>query len=110
MGRTNNDYEGLFDTSAHGITVDLASNGNIGYSEPVPREGDVRYRKDRGTMQVYSEAGDGWSDVSMPISENNGYDEIKIFLEKLTVQQLQDVYKNKGDLLITIEKLLLGQI
>jgi len=83
---------------------------NIGYADQIPREGEVRYHSDKGVMQVYSEAGDGWKDMAMPVSENNGYTEIERFIEKLSVSQLQDVYKRKDELLIQIEKLLLGQI
>ena len=48
-----------------------------------------------------------YADVAILVSESNSYVEIKKFLNKLSVQQLQDIYKRKEDLLNEIEELIL---
>ena len=90
------------------LLKDVSNIGNI--STFAPKEGEVRYHSDKCSMQVYSETGKCWRDINIPVSENDGYCETKGFIEKLSVQQLQDLYKRKDELINIIEKLLLGQI
>ena len=48
--------------------------------------------------------------ITYDLTNNNGYDELLSLLDKLPSDQLQQIYSNKDNLLIEIERLILSKI
>jgi|GEM_PF-5836390 len=73
---------------------------------PSPNVGDVKIKENK--LVAYD--GSEWIEVGLPNDDTNGYNEISNFIDQLSVKQLQDIYKNKDELLLQIERKLLGKI
>jgi len=96
------------EVKTHVMGSELAiGDGNIAYDISIPAiTGNVKYED--GKLLVYD--GTTWTEVGVPGTDTDGYDETILFLDSLSAGQLQDIYKRKEELLVLIEAKLLGKL
>jgi len=85
----------------HAITI-CTDNSSI---EIAPQVGQIKH--ENGQLLAYD--GNEWHMINDP-AHQDGYAEALLFLAKLDIKQVQELYKRKDEFLIELERTLLGKI